>query len=181
LADTALTLETSEVLDRPVIWRIGRWDAAPSAVGVTPLGITVNRGGSLPLLATEAAVNGSRVSAYFYDAAAKRIVVKFVAGADAGPDDAGMADAGVEGDTMADEGEASSSLEAGVPAPLDGAVANIADTSVDDASVAADGSAAASETPEADGGCGCTIARSQERVCPWALALLGLALRRRRT
>jgi hypothetical protein len=47
-------------------------------VAVEGARVTVNQGGALPRLASEAAVNGSKESAWFYAAAARRLIVKVV-------------------------------------------------------------------------------------------------------
>jgi hypothetical protein len=62
----------------PVLYRVGRWTQAPESVAVEGSRVLVNQGGSLPRLGDEAAVNGSRESAWFYDAGARRLVVKLV-------------------------------------------------------------------------------------------------------
>ena len=79
----ALTLLRAEGTDpglpeHPVLYRIGRWAEAPGSVGVDGASVTVNQGGSAPRLFTEAAVDGSRVSAWFHDASARRLIVKVV-------------------------------------------------------------------------------------------------------
>jgi hypothetical protein len=63
---------------RPVLYRVGRWAEAPQSVAVEGAQVTVNQGGATPRVLTEAAVDGSRTSAWFYDAAARRLVVKIV-------------------------------------------------------------------------------------------------------
>jgi hypothetical protein len=63
---------------RPVLYRVGRWAEAPQSVAVEGAQVTVNQGGATPRVFTEAAVDGSRTSAWFYDAAARRLVVKIV-------------------------------------------------------------------------------------------------------
>ena len=79
LVDTQLTLTADPGLpEQPVLYRIGRWAEAPESVAVDGAQVTVNQGGSLPRVASEAAVNGSRESAWFYDAAASRLIVKVV-------------------------------------------------------------------------------------------------------
>ena len=79
LVDTQLTLGASPALpEQPVLYRIGRWDEVPASVAVDGAQVTVNQGGSLPRLSSEAAVNGSRESAWFYDASARRLIVKVV-------------------------------------------------------------------------------------------------------
>ena len=79
LADTQLTLTADPGLpDQPVLYRVGRWDASPESIGVDGAIVTVNQGGSVPRFSTEAAVNGSRVSAWFYDSSARRLIIKVV-------------------------------------------------------------------------------------------------------
>jgi hypothetical protein len=79
LTDAQLTLTADPGLpDRPVLYRIGRWDEAPESVGVDGATVTVNQGGSLPRSSSEVAVNGSRTSAWFYDAPARRLIVRVV-------------------------------------------------------------------------------------------------------
>jgi hypothetical protein len=79
LTDTQLTLTADPGLpDRPVLYRIGRWAEPPLSVGIEGASVTVNQGGSVPRLSTEAAVNGSRTSGWFHDASARRLIVKVV-------------------------------------------------------------------------------------------------------
>ncbi len=78
LSGTQLTLSADSAPSQPVLYRIARWNAAPTAVGVDGLQVTVNQTGSVPQLSSEAAVNGSKVSAWFYDAQAKRLIIKAV-------------------------------------------------------------------------------------------------------
>jgi hypothetical protein len=79
LTDTELTLTADPALpQQPVLYRVGRWAEAPQSVAVEGSRVTVNQGGSLPRLSSEAAVDGSRESAWFHDAAARRLVVKVV-------------------------------------------------------------------------------------------------------
>jgi len=40
--------------------------------------VTVNQGGSVARLPSETAVNGSRASGWFYDASARRLIIKVV-------------------------------------------------------------------------------------------------------
>jgi Glycosyl hydrolase family 31 C-terminal domain len=63
---------------QPVVYRIGRWAEAPDSVGIDGATVTVNQGGSVPRLPTEASVDGSRASAWFYDDSARRLIVKVV-------------------------------------------------------------------------------------------------------
>jgi hypothetical protein len=79
LTDTQLTLTADPGLpEQPVLYRIGRWGEAPESIGIDGASVTVNQGGSVPRLPTEAALNGSRASAWFYDASARRLIVKVV-------------------------------------------------------------------------------------------------------
>ena len=63
---------------QPVLYRIARWPEEPASVAADAVHVTVNQGGSLPRAGTEAAVNGSAQSAWFYDAQAERLIVKAV-------------------------------------------------------------------------------------------------------
>jgi len=65
----------------PVLFRIGRWGTAPRSVGVDAGGtLTVNQGGAVLQVGSEREVNGSSRSAWFYDATARRLIVKAIAG-----------------------------------------------------------------------------------------------------
>ena len=79
LSGTQLTLTADPGLPQPsVLYRIGRWGAAPDSVGVAGAVVTVNQGGDVPRVDSEAAVNGSRENAWFYDTQAQRLIVKVV-------------------------------------------------------------------------------------------------------
>jgi len=79
LSGTQLTLTAAPGLPtQPVIYRIGRWAAVPDSVDIQGAVVTVNQGGSVPRLDSEAAVNGSKDGAWFYDAQALRLIVKVV-------------------------------------------------------------------------------------------------------
>jgi hypothetical protein len=79
LDEDRLTLAAEPGLPgRPVLFRIGRWLEVPGSVAVDAARVTVNQGGGAPPLASEAAVNASRESAWFYDAPAHRLIVKVV-------------------------------------------------------------------------------------------------------
>jgi hypothetical protein len=79
LTDAQLTLTADPGLpEQPVLYRIARWSAAPSSVNIDGASVTVNQGGSLPRGGSEASVNGSSTSAWFYDAAARRLIIKVV-------------------------------------------------------------------------------------------------------
>jgi hypothetical protein len=81
LTGTALTLKTSQKPSKPVIWRIGRWNQAPTSLSITATGVTINQGGATPQLSGEVAVNGSTTGGWYYDAAKKRLIVKAIPGA----------------------------------------------------------------------------------------------------
>ena len=74
-----LTVSVSKALNQPVIYRIGRWPDTPSSVDTTGGVLKVNQGGTAPHLDSEADVNGSSSDAWYYDSAAKRLVVKVIA------------------------------------------------------------------------------------------------------
>jgi hypothetical protein len=79
LSDTQLTLTADPGLpEQPVLYRIGRWAAPPDSVGIDGASVTVNQGGSVASLPTEAALDGSRASGWFYDASASRLIIKVV-------------------------------------------------------------------------------------------------------
>jgi hypothetical protein len=79
LTDAQLTLTADPGLPgQPVLYRVGRWAAAPDSVGIDGATVTVNQGGGVPRLSTEAAVNGSRASGWFFDPAPRRLVIKVV-------------------------------------------------------------------------------------------------------
>jgi hypothetical protein len=79
LSGQVLTLAAEPSLStQPLLYRIARWPLRPSAVGLDGARVTVNAGGSLPEAASETAVNGSRTSAWYYDQAASRLIVKVV-------------------------------------------------------------------------------------------------------
>ncbi len=65
-------------LGQSVIYRIARWGAAPGSVAVEGATVTVNGGGALPAAVSEAATNGSPTSTWYYDAKARRLIVKAV-------------------------------------------------------------------------------------------------------
>ncbi len=79
LDGTALTLAADPDLpDRPVLYRIENWSTPPSSVAVDGATVTVNLEGSLPAAASEVAANGSPTSTWYYDAKARRLIVKAV-------------------------------------------------------------------------------------------------------
>jgi hypothetical protein len=79
LAGTELTLTADPGLPaQPLLYRVGRWSEEPGSVGISGAQVTVNQGGHVPRLDSEAAVNGSTQSGWFYDAGAERLVIKVV-------------------------------------------------------------------------------------------------------
>lgn len=71
-----LELSASAGLSQPVLYRVERLAAPPSAVGICGAAVIVNGGGGAAAAASEDAVNGSSSPAWFYDAAAQRLIVK---------------------------------------------------------------------------------------------------------
>ena len=79
LRGTRLTLSADPGLPaQPVLYRVGRWSQAPESVGIDGATVTVDQGGSVPRVSTEAAVNAYPLSAWFYDESARRLIVKVV-------------------------------------------------------------------------------------------------------
>jgi len=81
LVGTQLFLGPDTAPDRPVLYRVARWTTPPSSVVLDGLQLTVNgdsEGAELESVSSEAAVNGSAVSAWFYDAGSQRLIVKVV-------------------------------------------------------------------------------------------------------
>jgi alpha-glucosidase (family GH31 glycosyl hydrolase) len=75
---TSITLDAVPGPTVPVLYRIGRVTSRPTAVGIEGGTVRVNQSGDLPEVGSEAAVNGSTTSAWFYDAPARRLIVKLV-------------------------------------------------------------------------------------------------------
>ncbi len=75
-----LTLTADPFPNTPVLYRINRWNSEPLSVSADGATLTVNAGGSLSRASSEAAVNGSERSAWFYDAQAARLIVKVAPG-----------------------------------------------------------------------------------------------------
>lgn len=76
--DQRLTLIADPELPGPVIYRIADWNGPPEsaeAVGVT---VAVNQGGEMEQVDTEAEASASPRSAWYYDAGARRLVIKAV-------------------------------------------------------------------------------------------------------
>ncbi len=73
----ALSLDMSPAMPSvPVIYRIGRWKAAPTSVGRTGSTTTINLGGGIAAVGSEQEVNGAAHDAWYYDADAHRLIVK---------------------------------------------------------------------------------------------------------
>ena len=75
---TSITLDAVPGPTVPVLYRIGRVTSRPTAVGIEGGTVRVNQSGDLPEVGSEAAVNGSTTSAWFYDAPARHLIVKLV-------------------------------------------------------------------------------------------------------
>jgi hypothetical protein len=80
-AGNALTLGTSDAPSQPLLYRVERWNSAPAAVLVCGTTVMVNGPPGQPPSESEDAVNGAAASAWFYDATARRLVVKAFPGA----------------------------------------------------------------------------------------------------
>ena len=74
-----LTLSADRASRVPLLYRVGRMVNRPSSVGlVNGQTVLVNQAGGLPEMETEAEVNDSTASAWFYDPIARRLIVKVV-------------------------------------------------------------------------------------------------------
>jgi hypothetical protein len=73
-----LTLSADSFPGMPILYRVGRVAAKPKTVTVNGLTVLVNQSGDLPEMENEHEVNESEVSAWFYDAAAHRLIVKVI-------------------------------------------------------------------------------------------------------
>jgi hypothetical protein len=79
LSGDTLTLGTSYVHSKPLLYRIERWRHAPKSVQFCGTNVYVNGGsGSAPEVDSEEAVNGATHNAWYYDAKAERLIVKTV-------------------------------------------------------------------------------------------------------
>ncbi len=78
LTGNTLTLGTSDAPSQPLLYRVERWTSAPTAVSICGTTVTVNKTPGLPQSLSEDAVNGATTNAWFYDAEAKRLIVKVV-------------------------------------------------------------------------------------------------------
>lgn len=75
---TRLTLSADSGTRSPVLYRVGRMYSKPSSVGLSGRTVLINQPGSLPELSSETLVNEALFSAWFYDEAAKRVIVKVI-------------------------------------------------------------------------------------------------------
>jgi len=80
-AGNTLTLGSYEAPSQPLLYRVERWNSAPAAVLICGTTVMVNGPPGQPPSQSEDAVNGAAASAWFYDAAARRLVVKAFPGA----------------------------------------------------------------------------------------------------
>ena len=78
LQNGKLTLRSSPWPSRPLIFRVDRWPAAPGGISASSGRVETDAAGTLPRLNSEAAVNGSATSAWYYDATAQRLIIKIV-------------------------------------------------------------------------------------------------------
>jgi hypothetical protein len=82
--DSVLTIDADVPTTQPVLYRISRWPSAPAAVSVDHLQVVVSAAGAassgthsaVKAAGSEAAVNASRVTTWFYDGETQRLVVK---------------------------------------------------------------------------------------------------------
>ena len=75
---SSLTLTATPAPSQPLLYRIGRVSSRPQTVGVDNDSVVVNQSGGLPEAASERDANASPVSVWFYDSAARRLIVKVV-------------------------------------------------------------------------------------------------------
>jgi len=78
LTGTALTLTMGpRAVAKPVLYRIGRWPSAPSSVTITANTVMINgTAGNTSQAGSEQEVNRKTANAWYYDAVAKRLIVK---------------------------------------------------------------------------------------------------------
>ena len=76
LSEGTLTLGASPAPSRTLLYRVSRMNSKPDAVRVEGGAVYVNQDGGLPESGSEAEVNRSSVPAWFYDAVARRLIVK---------------------------------------------------------------------------------------------------------
>jgi hypothetical protein len=73
-----LTLSADPMPRAPLLYRVGRMTTKPTSVAVNGSAVLINQTGALLELGTEGEVNLSQVSAWFYDEAAHRLIVKVI-------------------------------------------------------------------------------------------------------
>ena len=71
-----LTLTADSFPGMPILYRVSRMSDKPASVAANGLSVLVNQSGSLPERESEAEVNDAASSAWFYDALARRLIVK---------------------------------------------------------------------------------------------------------
>ncbi len=71
-----LELAASDGLSQPILYRVERMIAAPTAVAICGASVTVGGGAGIPPAASEDAVNGASAPAWHYDAGDDRLIVK---------------------------------------------------------------------------------------------------------
>lgn len=76
LSGVRLTLKADSAPVVPVLYRIARFNSPPTSVGVDGTTVTINQGGAVPAVPSEREVNGAKTNAWFYDAEARRLIVK---------------------------------------------------------------------------------------------------------
>jgi hypothetical protein len=76
LSGSSLTLGAIPQPTTSILYRIGRLSGRPTSVGIDGGTVTVNQSGDTPELGSERAVNASPTPAWFYDASARRLIVK---------------------------------------------------------------------------------------------------------
>ncbi len=72
----ALTLTAEPLPKEPILYRIARVNSRPRSVGIEGSKVLVNQGGDTSEQTSEVLVNASPDAAWYYDAAAKRLIVK---------------------------------------------------------------------------------------------------------
>ena len=77
LSGSSLTLTADPLPSIPILYRIGRF-SRPTSVGIDGGTVTVNQSGDVREVGSEQAVNASSTNAWFYDATARRVIVKVV-------------------------------------------------------------------------------------------------------
>jgi len=71
-----LTLSADSFPGMPILYRVGRMPVKPASITANGLTLLVNQSGSLPEMESEGQVNESTSTAWYYNAAAQRLIVK---------------------------------------------------------------------------------------------------------